>query len=67
MENISLEEFHEMMALIRKGESVTCPLCGKGIFETNGDYRTSNSFQCSHCKKKIHINNAPSISKLLGI
>lgn len=66
MENISLEEFHEMMVLIRKGESVTCPLCGKGIFKTKGDYRTSNSFQCSYCKKRIHINNAKPISELIG-
>lgn len=50
------EELNKMIKRIRNGEKVTCPLCGKGIFETRGDYRTSPGFQCTHCKKRLNIN-----------
>ena len=55
MAHMAPEEFNDMMKRIRKGDKVTCPSCGKGVFETQGDYRTSPGFQCNYCKARINI------------
>ena len=49
-------EFNKMMKRLRNGETVTCPLCEKGVLESKGDYRVTHCFECTECKKKLNIN-----------
>jgi len=47
---------NEIINKVRNGETVICPLCGKGEIKATGDPQISHFFGCTNCKKGININ-----------
>lgn len=49
-------ELNDLVKELRKGEKVTCPICGEGIMEPIGKRETTKGFRCTECKKGLSIN-----------
>lgn len=56
MKDILTAPPHERLKLLREGEKVLCAKCGQGTMTAVGDFKTTNTFFCSKCKKQIIIN-----------
>jgi len=47
---------HEILKLLRKGESVQCGKCKQGIMVALGDYKKTNTFKCDKCNNQMIVN-----------
>lgn len=47
---------YEVLKILRTGEEMKCKFCKEGVFKAVGDYKKTNTFRCSHCKKEIIVN-----------
>ncbi len=46
---------YEFMEKLRNGEKVICPCCKKGVMIAVRDFKTTKSFHCDSCKKRLNI------------
>ena len=53
MSRVTSKMLDDIVKRLRKGESVKCPLCEKGVLEPIGNYKTTYAFKCSECGERL--------------